>query len=148
MWSPWRPKLLGQLIFHYSKGTFTIVQIVRGPGTDSLQFDTVTINMECRQLERYSLSGLELEETGKVLGRGSYGEVVEMKLSDGRIVAGKKIHDTFFDQDNASGQDKPTKERFEQECERYAICNNCYFTMYYHGTSCFINNYINNNKIL
>lgn len=74
----------------------------------------------CRQLERYNLSGLE--ETGKELGRGSYGEVVEMKLPDGRIVAGKKIHSAFLEQDNASGQDQPTKERFEQECERYVFC--------------------------
>ena len=88
---------------------------------DSLHSNTVTSSVEFHrqlQLKHYSLSGLE--ETGKELGRGSYGEVVEMKLRDGEIVAGKKIHSTFFAEDNASGQEKPTKEKFEQECKRYA----------------------------
>ena len=109
---------MGQLIFTSPGGhSQYIVEIIPG---NSLHSDTATSSMECRQLELYNLYGLE--ETGKVLGRGAYGEVIEMKLPDGRIVAGKKMHDTFFDQDNASGQDKPTKEKFEQECERYAFC--------------------------
>ena len=76
--------------------------------------------MACLQLERFDLSGLE--ETGKELGKGSYGKVVEMKLRDGKIVAGKKFHCAFFEQGNASGQDKPMKEKFEQECKRYVRC--------------------------
>ena len=43
-----------------------------------------------------------VEDTGRILGRGAYGEVVEMKLPNGTIVAGKKIHSIFFDPSNYS----------------------------------------------
>ena len=44
----------------------------------------------------------DVEDTGRILGRGAYGEVVEMKLPNGTIVAGKKIHIIFFDPSNYS----------------------------------------------
>ena len=61
----------------------------------------------------------ELEETGRVLGRGAYGEVVELLLH-GTKVAGKKIHNIFFDSTNDPDYVKSMKERFQQECVRYA----------------------------
>lgn len=55
----------------------------------------------------------DVEDTGKRLGKGSYGEVVEMKLSDsGTIVAGKKLHDILRGQ----GCSDVMKSRIEQEC--------------------------------
>ena len=59
----------------------------------------------------------EIEETGKTLGNGSYGEVKELKLPNGTIVAGKKIHNIFL-LSNDSDSIKSLKERFEQECVR------------------------------
>ena len=63
----------------------------------------------------------DLEETGRVFGRGAFGVVVEMKLPDGTIVAGKKIHSIFFEPDNDPKETKAMKERFEQECIRYVF---------------------------
>ena len=60
----------------------------------------------------------ELEETGRVLGRGAYGEVVEMLLH-GTKVAGKKIHNVFFDSTNDPSHVESMRKRFEQECVRY-----------------------------
>ena len=59
----------------------------------------------------YHLS--EIKETGRVLGKGAYGEVLEMILHETKV-AGKKIHDIFFD----SPDFKMMTERFEQECMR------------------------------
>ena len=47
------------------------------------------------QLRSYLLPNVE--DTGIVLGRGAYGVVLEMKLSDGTRVAGKKIHDLILE---------------------------------------------------
>ena len=58
---------------------------------------------------------LNVEDTGRILGRGAFGEVVDMKLQDGTTVAGKKIHSIFFDPSNYSPY---IKERFQQECVR------------------------------
>ena len=60
----------------------------------------------------------ELEETGRVIGRGAYGEVVEMLLH-GTKVAGKKIHNVFFDSTNDPSHVESLRKRFEQECVRY-----------------------------
>ena len=63
---------------------------------------------------------LELEETQRVLGRGAYGEVIELLLH-GTKVAGKKIHNIYFDSTNDPDYVKSMKERFQQECVRYVI---------------------------
>ena len=68
------------------------------------------------QLKAYLL--LDVEETGRVLGKGAYGEVVELKLPDGTIAAGKKIHNILFDPSNDPAHIRSMKERFQQECMR------------------------------
>ena len=60
----------------------------------------------------------DIEETEKVLGSGAYGEVLEMKSPDGTIVAGKKLHNIFFESGNDPIHVRSMKERFEQECVR------------------------------
>lgn len=60
----------------------------------------------------------KIEETGEALGNGSYGEVTELKLPNGTIVAGKRIHDVFFLSSNDSDSIESMKKRFEQECLR------------------------------
>ena len=70
------------------------------------------------QFRHYLL--FKIEETGRVLGRGAYGEVVELLLH-GTKVAGKKIHSIFFDSSNDPDRVKAIKERFQQECVRY-VC--------------------------
>ena len=65
--------------------------------------------------EHYLLS--ELKETGRILGRGAYGEVVELSLHSTKV-AGKKIHGIFFDSANDPDHVKSMKERFVQECVR------------------------------
>ena len=59
----------------------------------------------------------DVEETGKVLGRGAYGEVIELKLH-GTRVAGKKIHNIFFESGIDPAHARSLKEQFEQECVR------------------------------
>ena len=59
--------------------------------------------------EDYLLS--ELKETGRVLGRGAYGEVVELLLH-GTKVAGKKI--------DCKDKESDIKSRIEQQCNRLA----------------------------
>ena len=56
---------------------------------------------------------MAVEET--VLGSGTYGKVVKMKLHKD-VAAGKMTHSAFFDDTNDSLQLK--KELFEQECFR------------------------------
>lgn len=51
----------------------------------------------------------DVEDTDRELGKGSYGVVVEMKLPDGTIVAGKKLHDILHFADDM-------KSRIKQEC--------------------------------
>ena len=57
-----------------------------------------------------------LKKTGKLLGRGAFGKVIEMKLPDGTIVAGKK----FYKQpsNNQRHAAEPLKVRIEEECMR------------------------------
>ena len=55
-----------------------------------------------------------LEETGNSLGKGAFGEVVEMKM-DGRRVAVKKIHTALL---GVQGQEA-NLEKFADECIRY-----------------------------
>ena len=51
----------------------------------------------------------ELEETGRVIGRGAYGEVVELLLHGTKVV-GKKI--------NCKDSESDIKSRTKQECSR------------------------------
>ena len=53
----------------------------------------------------------ELEETARVIGRGVYGEVIEMLLH-GTKVAGKKI--------DCKDRESDIKSRIEQQCNRLA----------------------------
>ena len=55
----------------------------------------------------------EVKETGRVLGKGAYGEVLEMILHETKV-AGKKIHDIFFD----SSDIKVMTKKFKEECMR------------------------------
>lgn len=58
----------------------------------------------------------DIEETDIKLGKGSYGEVVQMVLK-GKPVAGKRIHPIFLEQGNAGAGN--LVERFKEECMRY-----------------------------
>jgi hypothetical protein len=60
-----------------------------------------------------------LEDTGVSLGRGAYGEVVEMRMK-GEKVAVKKLHPVFKDTD---GWDI-TLRNFEEECVR-CVATDC-----------------------
>ncbi len=55
-----------------------------------------------------------LEETGRSLGRGAYGEVVEMIMGEQRVAV-KKIHTVFI---GVQGQEA-NLAKFEEECIRY-----------------------------
>ena len=57
----------------------------------------------------------DLKKTGKVLGRGAFGKVKEMKLPDGTIVAGKKFYSELS---NNQRHPKPLKVQIEEECMR------------------------------
>ena len=60
------------------------------------------------RLRSYHLPNVE--ETGRELGRGAFGVVVEMKLPNGTRVAGKKIHDLLL------GEGSVIPSQVEQEC--------------------------------
>lgn len=68
------------------------------------------------ELERFVVP--VLEDTGKLLGKGAYAQVVEMKLN-GETVAVKKIHDTFLEASRVEVE--ATVRNFEEECVRYII---------------------------
>jgi hypothetical protein len=57
-----------------------------------------------------------LEDTGVSLGRGSYGEVVEMRMK-GEKVAVKKLHPVFKDTDGW----EVAQRNFEEECARCVL---------------------------
>jgi hypothetical protein len=57
-----------------------------------------------------------LKETGVSLGKGSYGEVVEMRKK-GKKVAVKKIHPVFVDTHGW----QTTLMKFEEECIRCVL---------------------------
>ena len=58
------------------------------------------------QLQHFNLP--DVMKTGRVLGRGAFAKVIEMKLPDGTIVAGKKFYN-----DSASGEGRV---KAEEEC--------------------------------
>ena len=65
------------------------------------------INLK-RRLQDYNLPGVM--KTDRLLGRGAFGKVIEMKLPDGTIVAGKKFYN-----DSTTSEDRV---KIEEECLR------------------------------
>ena len=64
---------------------------------------------------RLRISGLQ--ETGRTLGKGSYGEVVEVRVN-GRLCAAKKLHGIFSAQDVPPAEKSAMADRFAKECHR------------------------------
>ena len=65
------------------------------------------------QLHHYHISNVM--KTGRVLGRGAFSKVIEVKLPDGTIAAGKKF---FKDLAHSESHAKSIKVLVEEECER------------------------------
>ena len=72
--------------------------------------------MECIPAQLKPLNLHNVVETGKKLGSGAYGEVVEVRLS-GLKCAGKKLHAMFFQQSPLE-QQRAIVSRFVEECVR------------------------------
>ena len=72
--------------------------------------------MAHRQSQFSSYHLPNVEDTGRVLGKGSSGVVVEMKLPNGTRVVGKKLHEIFFEPNNYSADVMMKISRFKQEC--------------------------------
>ena len=65
------------------------------------------------ELERFIVPFLE--ETGVLLGKGVYGEVLEMRMK-GELVAVKKVHKRF----QSVRSWEANFSRFKEDCVRYA----------------------------
>ena len=59
----------------------------------------------------------DLLVTGRTLGTGSYGEVIEVKVQ-GRLCAAKQLHGAFTGRDVPQRERAAMVERFEKECRR------------------------------
>lgn len=68
----------------------------------------------CSLKKMSRLAGVKEIEPRRVIGRGAYGEVVEMTYF-GTNVAGKKIHRIFFEANQEVGSEI---DRFQEECTR------------------------------
>ena len=66
--------------------------------------------------ELRGLNLVSVEETGRKIGSGAYGEVVEVRLS-GLKCAGKKLHRMFF-QESPPDEQRAILSRFIEECLR------------------------------
>ena len=66
--------------------------------------------------ELRGLNLVSIEETGKMIGSGAYGQVVEVRLS-GLKCAGKRLHRMFF-QESPPDQQRAILTRFAEECLR------------------------------
>ena len=73
--------------------------------------------MECIPAQLKPLNLHNVVETGKKLGSGTYGEVVEVSLS-GLKCAGKKLHAMFSSSLHSSSNERFVS-RFVEECVRY-----------------------------
>ena len=62
------------------------------------------------------LNLISIEETGRTIGSGAYGEVVEVRLS-GLKCAGKKLHRLFF-LESPPEEQRAIRSRFAEECLR------------------------------
>ena len=63
-------------------------------------------------LQRFVLT--DVRPTGKQLGAGSYGSVVELKVN-GLVCAGKRLHDALLDRENAGVAN--IERRYLEECQ-------------------------------
>ena len=72
--------------------------------------------MEVFSEELRALALGDVVETGRKLGSGAYGEVVEVRLTRLKC-AGKKLHPLFFDQSPPDEQ-RAIVSRFAEECVR------------------------------
>ena len=79
------------------------------------------------RLKPYILKGVEW--TGKCLGRGAFGVVLELQLQGGAVCAGKKIHDTLVDSQNVGVQH--LVEKFIAECELMSTIRHPNIVTYY-----------------
>ena len=74
---------------------------------NNFEMEAVTV-----QLEQLTLA--DVVETGRKLGSGAYGKVVEVCFS-GLKCAGKKLHAVFFDR-SPSDEQRAILSRFAEEC--------------------------------
>jgi len=101
-----------------------------GPHTSRLYEYSYTVGKACggvhdrlmatqveRAIRQAGLHIPNLEETGRKLGEGSYGEVVEVRVR-GRRCAGKKLHKVFYEGDVPRADTAAIAQRFEEECRR------------------------------
>ena len=72
--------------------------------------------MEVFSEELRALALSDVVETGRKLGSGAYGEVVEVHITSLKC-AGKKLHSLFFDESPPDEQ-RAIVSRFEEECLR------------------------------
>ena len=72
--------------------------------------------MEAVAVQFKQLILADVVPTGRKLGSGAYGEVVEVRLSRLKC-AGKKLHALFFDHSPPDEQ-RAILSRFEKECVR------------------------------
>ena len=79
--------------------------------------DRVMATQVERAIRQAGLHIPNLEETGRKLGEGSYGEVVEVRVR-GRRYAGKKLHKVFYERDVPPADTAAIAQRFEEECRR------------------------------
>ena len=68
-------------------------------------------------IRRAGLLVPRLQETGRKLGEGSYGEVVEVRV-EGKLYAGKRLHAFFYRRDVPPAEKDAISKRFEEECLR------------------------------
>ena len=66
------------------------------------------------ELRKYIVT--DIQETGRAIGKGAYGEVVEMIMGE-RSVAGKRIHPILLETGNEGTEVQI--QRFKEECIRY-----------------------------
>ena len=68
---------------------------------------------DLQQIQPYILNGVV--PTGRQLGHGAFGSVIEMRMVGGELCAGKKIHDALFNPQNVGVQ--TMIEKFISECD-------------------------------
>ena len=64
------------------------------------------------ELQQFVFTDVRL--TGKPLGVGAYGSVEELEVN-GLVCAGKRLHETLLEQDNAGVENM--KRRYREECQ-------------------------------
>ena len=76
------------------------------------------------------LCNAKVKEPLHVIGKGSYGEVVEMVYL-GISVAGKRIHQTFFTPTPTNEEVQSVNKFFQNECTRYVCTCMCVYNIYH-----------------